>query len=460
MARDHANVVLRVVQMWDGTVLDERIYPSGGVLVGAGAHSDFATPDFSELGLPPLFKLFRRSWRKWHLVLAPGMSGEITAGSEKRRVEDILEAPEPKGWAARRGRQAGWRAVELTPRDWGLLNIGPVSFFFQLAAPEAEVTGYTRTPFPYWRPSQLYSLSLHALLVGITFLFNTWPPPGGSTLGGYVIHLSTQVPPPPLEKKKSAGTSEGAPKEKPAATAGKEGKSGGEGKKPRATQSSIKPNPNARDEIVKRVENQGVLKFQSSLSKIAGPSQEDARLQLAMARVGDRGYGSGKGTGVGPGTGVGTSTRGGGGPGGGGRSTSELITRGPIDTGTGRGAKGTPGGVKVAETKVPPFKTEAADASGGLTPEQVRAVVERNRSAVQWCFEKELQKNPKLNGKVVVFWQIEPPGSVSSSRIKSSTIGSADVEDCLSRQVRKWQFPSASNGQITKVFFPFVFSSR
>ena len=109
---------------------------------------------------------------------------------------------------------------------------------------------------------------------------------------------------------------------------------------------------------------------------------------------------------------------------------------------------------------MPPFKTEAADTSGGLTPEQVRAVVERHRSALQWCFEKELQKNSKLSGKVVVFWQIDPPGSVATSRIKSSTISSPDVEDCLVRQVRKWTFPTAENGQTTKVFYPFVFSAR
>jgi TonB family protein len=455
VSRDHARVVLRVVQLWDDTVLDERVYRRGSVLVGPGAHGDFSTPDYADVGLPPLFRLFRRSWGRWRAVLAPGMSGEVTVGGERRAVGDLLDAPAPK-----RRRHAAWRALTLGPGDWGVVRLGAVAFFFQLAAPEPLVTGAARTRFLYWRPSQAYSFALHGLLLALTVLFNTWPPPGGSTLGGYVIHLSTQVPKPPVEKKKAAGAADGAPKEKPAATQGKEGKSGGEGKKPRASQSSPRPNPSARDEIVKRVEDKGVLKYQGSLSKIAGPSQEDARLLLAMARVGDRGYGGGRGTGVGPGQGVGTSTRGGGGPGGGGRSAHELVTRGPIDTGAGRGSRGAPSGVKVAEAKVPPFKTEAADTSGGLTPEQVRKVVERHRSAIQWCFEKELQRNPRLSGKVVVFWQIEPSGSVSTSRIKSSSVGSPDVDDCLSRQVRKWTFPSAANGQITKVFFPFVFSSR
>ncbi len=451
--KDHARVVLRVAQIWDGTVLDERTYRGGGVVVGTGPRSDFTTPD---VGLPALFKLFRRRWRGWSLVLAPGMAGELSVGGEVRKVDDILAGPEP----GKKKSKGDWRAVTLSARDWGVVRLGDHGFFFQLAAPEAPLPGSPWRRPGFVAPSSLYSFSWHAIFVGITFLFATWPPPGGSTLGGYVIHLSEQAPKikPPEEPRKVAGTAEGEVKAKPAATADKEGKAGGEGKKPRATQSSPKPNPRA--EIVKKVENTGVLKFQGSLAKIAGPSQEDARLQLAMARVGDRGYGSGRGTGVGPGVGTGTSTRGGSGAGGGGRSTHEIVTRGPIDTGTGRGPRGTPGGTKLAEAKVPPFKSEGVDSSGGLTPEQVRKVVERNRSAIQWCFEKELQKNPKLSGKVVVFWQINAPGDVATSRIKSSTIGSPDVEDCLVRQVRKWTFPRADNGQTTKVFFPFVFSAR
>lgn len=450
------NIVLRVVGMWHQTVLDERCYSKGGVVVGYGPRADF--PTAGNLGLPPLFKLFRKGWKGWTVTLAPGMTGDLCVGGETRPIADILSAGDVK----LKKRKGDWRAALLSAGDWGIVRLREHAFFFQLTPREAEVPTGASAATGYIGQSNAYSFTLHAVIVASTYLFATWPPPTASPLGGYVIQISqaTPHPPPPPPEKKPLGNLEGEKKEKPAATADKEGKAGGEGKKPRATQSSPKPNPNAKDELIKKVNETGALKFRSDFAKIAGPSQEDARLQLAMARVGDRGYGSGHGTGVGPGTGVGTSTRGGTGAGGGGRSTSELITAGPIDTGTGRGGKGVPGGVKVAETKVPQFKSEAADASGGLTPEQVRQVVERHKSAIQWCFEKELQKNPKLNGKIVVFWQIEPSGSVSSHRIKSSTVGDPDVDDCLERQVPKWQFPSASNGQITKVFYPFIFSAR
>jgi hypothetical protein len=450
------SVVLRVVELWHDSILDERCYRKGAVVVGAGARADFITA--GDLGLPPLFTLFKKGWKGWRATLAPGMTGELTVGGATRGVADVLHTEAPR----KKKKGGEWRAVPLAAGDWGVVRLADHAFFFQITPPEAPIRAPVGAAPGTVRASSIYSFVLHALVVASTFLFATWPPPGATSLGGYVIQISQttrRLPPPPPEKK-PAGNAEGEKKDKPAATADKEGKAGGEGKKPRATQSSPKPNPNARDELVKKVQDAGVLKYRAEFARIAGPSQEDARLALAMARVGDRGFGGGHGTGVGPGAGTGTSTRGGSGAGGGGRSTSELITAGPIDTGARRGGRGTPGGVQVAEAKVPQFKSEAADASGGLTPEQVRAVVERHRSAIQWCFEKELQKNPKLSGKVVVFWQIEPTGTVSSSRIKSSAVADPDVDDCLQRQVVKWQFPSAANGQVTKVFYPFVFSSR
>lgn len=448
---------LRIVQSWGTTLLDERRFTSGGVVVGYGPRPDFVTA--ADLGLPPLFTLFRKSRRGWVANLAPGMTGELHVGGEDRGVAAVLAAPPPG--TAQRG-HGEWRRIALTAGDWGIVRLRDHAFLFQLGP---RSTTLPRAPWQgpgFLAPSSAYSSVLHGLLVACTYLFATWPPPGDASLGGYMIHVAQATPhaaaPPP--EKRALGTNEGTKAERPAATADKEGKAGGEGKRPRATQSSPRPDPNSRAEIVRRLQDVGPLKYRAELARIAGPSREDARLVQAMARVGDAGYGPGRGTGVGSGSGGGTATRGGVGAGGGGRSTAELITRGPIDTGAGRGARGVPTGVRVVESKVPAFKSEAADALGGLTPEQVRVVVESHRSALQWCFEKELQRNAKLAGKVVVFWQIEPGGSVSTSRIKSSTVGDPSVDDCLQRQVVKWAFPAAANGQITKVFYPFVFSSR
>src|SRR5262249_13177853 len=160
-----------------------------------------------------------------------------------------------------------WRAVAVGPGDWGVVRLRDHGFFFQLTPREAILPIQGRGP-GYVRPSSAYSATLHGIIVACTFLFSTWPPPGASSLGRYVIKISRSPPPPrpPPPEKKPLGNLEGEKKEKPAATADKEGKAGGEGKKPRATQSSPKPNPNAREELVKKVQDTGVLKYRSDFA--------------------------------------------------------------------------------------------------------------------------------------------------------------------------------------------------
>jgi TonB family protein len=116
-------------------------------------------------------------------------------------------------------------------------------------------------------------------------------------------------------------------------------------------------------------------------------------------------------------------------------------------------------GVKEATVSV---STGAADGDfGGLTEEQVLKVVKAKQNAFLYCFEKELQRSPNIGGKIVVTWHIQAPGNVKSARVKSSTVGSAAVDDCVSRTVRGLRFPQAANGQDTVVnTFPFIFARR
>src|SRR5262249_56408380 len=82
------NIILRVVEMWHNTVLDERCFQKGGVVVGYGPRADF--PTAGNLGLPPLFKLFRKKWKGWTVTLAPGMTGDLCVGGETPPVPNIL----------------------------------------------------------------------------------------------------------------------------------------------------------------------------------------------------------------------------------------------------------------------------------------------------------------------------------------------------------------------------------
>ncbi|NOU30278.1 MAG: energy transducer TonB [Polyangiaceae bacterium] len=95
---------------------------------------------------------------------------------------------------------------------------------------------------------------------------------------------------------------------------------------------------------------------------------------------------------------------------------------------------------------------------GGLGADQVRRVVSAHVGALRACYEKELQRNPKLIGRVTLKWGVEPDGTVSAASIASSTLANPAVESCLVRQVRSWHFPAAQSPTVVNAY-PFLFNA-
>lgn len=96
---------------------------------------------------------------------------------------------------------------------------------------------------------------------------------------------------------------------------------------------------------------------------------------------------------------------------------------------------------------------------GALDKKEIQRVVRIKRNAVKYCYEKALVKDPELSGKVTVKFVISAQGRVSSAQIASSTLGSGEVESCLTRQVKRWRFPKPRGGGIVIVKYPFSFST-
>jgi len=71
-------------------------------------------------------------------------------------------------------------------------------------------------------------------------------------------------------------------------------------------------------------------------------------------------------------------------------------------------------------------------------------------------YEKFLERNPGLSGKVTVRFTIAASGSVSSVSILENTTGNNELEQEIIRKVRMWQFEAISEGDAT-VTYPFVF---
>lgn len=97
--------------------------------------------------------------------------------------------------------------------------------------------------------------------------------------------------------------------------------------------------------------------------------------------------------------------------------------------------------------------------SPGLDKREVRRVMTRNRARLQFCYEKELNPKPNLQGKVSLEFTVLPNGQVSKVRSANSTLQDEVVEACLERVVRSLRFPKPRGGGVVIVRYPILFSS-
>ncbi len=111
-------------------------------------------------------------------------------------------------------------------------------------------------------------------------------------------------------------------------------------------------------------------------------------------------------------------------------------------------------------SRIPSAISTTVTTTGGLTREEVRRVVARQRGQIRFCYEQGLASRPDLSGRVSVRWVVSPDGHVATSGIDASgtDIRAAQVESCVAQTVSRWTFP-ASDGP-TAVTYPFVLQTH
>lgn len=99
---------------------------------------------------------------------------------------------------------------------------------------------------------------------------------------------------------------------------------------------------------------------------------------------------------------------------------------------------------------------EEALVEGGLDRDQIAAVINRHLGQIIYCYEKGLQTNSKLSGRIGVNFVIGPKGIVTTARTASTSINSPTVESCVVSKLKTWVFPKPVGGVNVKVTYPFV----
>jgi hypothetical protein len=101
-------------------------------------------------------------------------------------------------------------------------------------------------------------------------------------------------------------------------------------------------------------------------------------------------------------------------------------------------------------------KGEEVDGSGILDPAEVTKVVRSRMTAIQMCYQKGLNKNYGLEGKISVRFTIGTSGRVTKAVAVEDTLDDPDVAACVIDKVKGFAFTEPEGGAVEYVF-PFVF---
>lgn len=162
--------------------------------------------------------------------------------------------------------------------------------------------------------------------------------------------------------------------------------------------------------------------------------------------VGATGHGGVKG--MMPGTGL---IAGSAGEGGRAESAGGYGTRG---TGGGRAGYGKISLVGGTSAVSLPLDDEAT-VEGGLDRDQIIAVINRNKGQIIYCYEKGLQAQPSIGGRVAVDFTIGASGRITTAKVAQSSLRSKYVETCMLDKMKNWQFPKPVGKVNVDVLYPF-----
>jgi outer membrane biosynthesis protein TonB len=96
--------------------------------------------------------------------------------------------------------------------------------------------------------------------------------------------------------------------------------------------------------------------------------------------------------------------------------------------------------------------------SGGLTPQEIMAVIRANLNQIRHCYEQLLQRSPNASGKMAVNFVINTGGRVQSVAVTDSTISDSMMRGCVTGKISRWAFPKPRGGSSVTVNYPFVFN--
>jgi hypothetical protein len=430
---------LRIAVLWNDTLTTETVIRRGKSATVGEKKADLLVPETAGLGNK--FPMFVKGDGCSALNLegiGPHVSGKLHLNGREISVEEA--------------RKTIGHKVNIGSGDWGVIDLGPCAIYFQALGHDDRLPpgGFIRNLESSILTALLFAVTLHlGFLIAAFVLWTDDPTFAEIDLSDRFMKVIVEEPKAEIELEEEEEEEETIEEDVGKKAGGEEGKFGEEDK---IEKSKV---PKRDGELVDKVKDVGIHKALGSDILGRGPMQNvfgdktgfDSKLNAAMS-------GSDGSLNVGNGTG-GMGLRGTG-SGGGGQGFGRIHGMGRIDTGGGRGVRARLGG-KAKRKKRARVRVRGGGFSGFCKQKDILRVVNRRKGGIQFCYEKELARNPSLSGKVTMGWAIGLDGKAFRVVVQGSTLRSKTVEGCMRRNISRWRFPKPEGG-MCQVRFPFVFS--
>lgn len=95
----------------------------------------------------------------------------------------------------------------------------------------------------------------------------------------------------------------------------------------------------------------------------------------------------------------------------------------------------------------------------GLTKEEVGKVIHDHMNEIRYCHDQALIVNPKVEGKISLYFVIGPNGKVNTAKVQQSTSNDSNLDQCILKRLVTWQFPRPKGGINVPVTYPFIFKT-
>jgi len=446
------NHSLRVALVYQGTVYQEEVFTQTSdpvVTLGETEHNHFIAPE-GEFSDP--FPMFERRDDGYLIRIPEHLEGSIHLEGQEYSIEEFIDERGTRvdSVSTTDGSKTVYKA-KFEKGDWGLVQLGDQEIFFQVMERPAAIAGRGAGAFdlPVVGTVALAATAHIVFLVMCFLAFDLNPRLETRKIPDRFVDIMVKDVEDPLDQEKQKEPEEDTTGKK---AGGKEGKFGK--KDPKHEESKV---PKKDGPMKKKidVENLGVNKMLASKNLGSGPlknifgNQDGFSNKMSAAM-------SGEGNQLQVGRGAGGMGLRGTGSGGGGEGFGRVHGLGKVDTGGGKGT-----GAKIGEKKEREVKANVDRGSPNVgdfcEKKNIRRVVSQKSQAIQYCYEKQLQMNPDLSGKIVAQWKVGLQGQVKTASVSSSTLGNQKVESCILRAIKRMRFKKPDGG-ICIINYPFAFT--